>query len=72
MDEIFVSVQLDPSDPSTWEEVGSFTIPPFLDDEIACLAGKGLVYENNWIRGTVNIVVLREDETGVRILYEGK
>lgn len=71
-DEIFVSVQMDPKDPGTWEEVGSHSIPASLDDETACLIGKGMVYENDWIRGSINVVVIREDSHGVRVLYEGK
>lgn len=71
MDEIFISVQLNPDDPGSWEEVGSYRISRDTDDETACDLARNLVHEANWIIGAVNMVVIREDEHGIRILYEG-
>lgn len=69
MDEIFVSVYEDAS--NDWYECGSVEVRSDLDDETAVLIAKGLVFESDWIPGSVTLCVSREDVTGLRILYEG-
>jgi hypothetical protein len=71
MDEIFISVQTDPDDLGTWVEVGSCRISRNADDETACDLARNIVHEADWIIGTVNLVVIREDDHGIRVLYEG-
>ena len=57
-----------------WVDCGSVEVPKDLDDDMACLVGKGLVYESDWIPGSVTIGIAREDAGGFtpRLIYSGK
>lgn len=70
MDTLLVSVY--DYDKEEWVSMGSEEIPSDLDDDLARLIGKGLVYEGDWIPGSVELCISRENGHGIRVLLEGQ
>lgn len=69
MDDLSVTVFND--EDNEHYDCGGCEIPSSLDDDTACLIAKGLVFECDWIPGSVTLCVVREDGQGSRLIYEG-
>lgn len=69
MDDLSVTVYCDEA--NEHYECGGVEIPSSMDDETACLIAKGLVFECDWIPGSVTLCIVRENGLGPRIIYEG-
>jgi len=73
-----VSVTVYEKNDDIWHDCGGMDIPASTDDDAAILIAKGMVFEyakgmvfeSEWWHGSVKLCVIREDNSGPRVILD--